>query len=143
MAQTQLLPRDLELPLDLRLPRVGAVDAVALEARAADLAKRSIKKGSKVAGLKLAIRMMDLTTLEGAGHGGQGGSALREGAPPTRARPVVGANRRGLRLSEHGRRAGRARRHGRSRRSRGDAFPERAVPPLATARDGAVRSSRR
>ena len=66
MAQVQLLPRDLELPLDLRLPRVGAVDAVALEARAGELAKRSIKKGAKLAALDLAIRMMDLTTLEGA-----------------------------------------------------------------------------
>jgi deoxyribose-phosphate aldolase len=66
MAHAQLLPRNLELPLDLRLPRVGAVDAVALEARAGELAKRSIKKGSKLAALDLAIRMMDLTTLEGA-----------------------------------------------------------------------------
>jgi deoxyribose-phosphate aldolase len=66
MAQVQLLPRNLGLPLDLRLPRVGAVDAVALEARAGELAKRSIKKGSKLAALDLAIRMMDLTTLEGA-----------------------------------------------------------------------------
>jgi len=66
MPQAELLPRDLELPLGLRLPRVGAVDAVALEARAADLAKRSIKKGAKLAALDLAVRMMDLTTLEGA-----------------------------------------------------------------------------
>ena len=41
------------------------VDAVAVEERAAALAKRSIKKATKVAGLKLAISMMDLTTLEG------------------------------------------------------------------------------
>ena len=41
------------------------VDAVALETRAADLATRSIKKGAKEQGLKLAIAMMDLTTLEG------------------------------------------------------------------------------
>ena len=66
MPQAELLPRDLELPLGLRLPRVGAVDAVALEARAADLAKRSIKKGAKLTALDLAVRMMDLTTLEGA-----------------------------------------------------------------------------
>jgi deoxyribose-phosphate aldolase len=66
MPQAELLPRDLELPLDLRLPRVGAVDAVALEARAGDLARRSIKKGAKLAALDLAVRMMDLTTLEGA-----------------------------------------------------------------------------
>jgi deoxyribose-phosphate aldolase len=45
---------------------VRTVDQVAVEARAADLAKRSIKKSSKVWALELAIRMMDLTTLEGA-----------------------------------------------------------------------------
>jgi deoxyribose-phosphate aldolase len=41
------------------------VDQVAVEERAQALAKRSIKGGAKVAGLKLAVRMMDLTTLEG------------------------------------------------------------------------------
>jgi deoxyribose-phosphate aldolase len=41
------------------------VDAVAVEERAAAIAKRSIKKAAKVAGLKLSIAMMDLTTLEG------------------------------------------------------------------------------
>ncbi len=41
------------------------VDAVAVEERAAALGKRSIKKSAKVAGLKLAVAMMDLTTLEG------------------------------------------------------------------------------
>jgi deoxyribose-phosphate aldolase len=42
------------------------VDAVALEERAASLAKRSIKREAKVFALELAVRMMDLTTLEGA-----------------------------------------------------------------------------
>ncbi|HEX8152625.1 MAG TPA: deoxyribose-phosphate aldolase [Thermoanaerobaculia bacterium] len=41
------------------------VDAIALEERAASLAKRSLKKESKVWGLKTAISMIDLTTLEG------------------------------------------------------------------------------
>ena len=54
-----------ELPAGPRLPRVGSVDAVALEERAATLAKRSIKRESKLFALDLAIRMMDLTTLEG------------------------------------------------------------------------------
>src|SRR2546430_12086314 len=36
-----------------------------LEERAASLAKRSIKREAKVFALDLAIRMMDLTTLEG------------------------------------------------------------------------------
>jgi deoxyribose-phosphate aldolase len=41
------------------------VDKVYVEERAAALGKRSLKKAAKVAGLKLAISMMDLTTLEG------------------------------------------------------------------------------
>ena len=66
MSQTVALPRSLELPGGGRLPRLGSVDAVALEARAAELAKRSIKRESKLYALDLAIRMIDLTTLEGA-----------------------------------------------------------------------------
>ena len=46
--------------------RTTAVDAVGLEERAASLAKRSIKKDSKLWALDLAIRSMDLTTLEGS-----------------------------------------------------------------------------
>jgi len=41
------------------------VDKVYVEERAASMGKRSIKKGSKVSGLKLTISMIDLTTLEG------------------------------------------------------------------------------
>src|SRR6267142_1589685 len=66
MAQAPVLPRGFELPLEPRLPRVGSVDAVALEERAASLAKRSIKKDAKLFALELAIRCMDLTTLEGS-----------------------------------------------------------------------------
>jgi deoxyribose-phosphate aldolase len=47
------------------LGRVWAVDAVGVEERAASLAKRSIKRDAKLWALDLAIRMMDLTTLEG------------------------------------------------------------------------------
>ncbi|HEX6813134.1 MAG TPA: deoxyribose-phosphate aldolase [Planctomycetota bacterium] len=49
-------------PVEFRVP---PVDAVALETRAAELARRSIKKRAKVQGLRLCIAMMDLTTLEG------------------------------------------------------------------------------
>jgi deoxyribose-phosphate aldolase len=42
------------------------VDQVGAEARAAGLATRSIKKDAKLAALELAVRMVDLTTLEGA-----------------------------------------------------------------------------
>lgn len=41
------------------------VDQVATETRVARLSTRSIKKESKLAGLKLALSMIDLTTLEG------------------------------------------------------------------------------
>jgi len=45
---------------------VRSVDEVGAEERAASLAKRSIKKSSKLWALDLAVRCMDLTTLEGA-----------------------------------------------------------------------------
>jgi deoxyribose-phosphate aldolase len=66
MAKAPALLRGFELPLEPRLPRIGSVDAVALEERATTLAKRSIKREAKVFALELAVRMMDLTTLEGA-----------------------------------------------------------------------------
>jgi deoxyribose-phosphate aldolase len=66
MAKAPALPAGFELPLEPRLPRIGSVDAVALEERAAGLAKRSIKRESKMFALDLAVRVMDLTTLEGA-----------------------------------------------------------------------------
>jgi deoxyribose-phosphate aldolase len=66
MAKAPVLPRGFELPLEPRLPRIGSVDAVALEERADTLAKRSIKKDAKLWALELAVRVIDLTTLEGA-----------------------------------------------------------------------------
>ncbi len=65
MAKAPALIGGFELPAGPRLPRIGSVDAVALEERAATLAKRSIKRESKLQALDLAVRMMDLTTLEG------------------------------------------------------------------------------
>lgn len=52
-------------PFSLDLSRVPTVDQVGVEERAAELAKRSIKKSAKQAGIRLAISMLDLTTLEG------------------------------------------------------------------------------
>jgi deoxyribose-phosphate aldolase len=66
MAKAPALPRGFELPLEPRLPRIGSIDQVAVEERAASLAKRSIKQDSKLWALETAVRMMDLTTLEGA-----------------------------------------------------------------------------
>jgi deoxyribose-phosphate aldolase len=61
--------RDLTAPrhqaLGSLLGRVWPVDQVGVEERAASLAKRSIKRESKLWALDLAIRMVDLTTLEG------------------------------------------------------------------------------
>ncbi len=47
------------------LGRVTAVDQVGIELRVETLKRRSIKRASKLWALDLAIRMMDLTTLEG------------------------------------------------------------------------------
>src|SRR5207247_302402 len=48
MAKAPALPRGFELPLEPRLPRIGSIYAVALEERAASLAKRSIKREEEV-----------------------------------------------------------------------------------------------
>lgn len=48
------------------LAGLSGVDAVGVEARAAKLATRSLKKSTKLAAIDLAISMVDLTTLEGA-----------------------------------------------------------------------------
>jgi deoxyribose-phosphate aldolase len=52
-------------PLGSVLGRQTAVDQVGVELRVETLKRRSIKKASKLWALDLAIRMMDLTTLEG------------------------------------------------------------------------------
>jgi deoxyribose-phosphate aldolase len=51
--------------LGAMLGRVTAVDQVGVEERVESLKRRSIKRESKLWALDLAIRMMDLTTLEG------------------------------------------------------------------------------
>src|SRR5204862_1707912 len=48
MTQAPALPRGFELPLEPRLPRIGSVDQVAVEGRAGELAKRSIKREAKL-----------------------------------------------------------------------------------------------
>jgi deoxyribose-phosphate aldolase len=48
-----------------RTDLVPTVDQVMAEERAASFAKRSVKAGAKLAGLKMVTAMMDLTTLEG------------------------------------------------------------------------------
>jgi deoxyribose-phosphate aldolase len=67
----------------------AAVDQVGVEERAASLAKRSIKKQSKVAALRLAVSMMDLTTLEGADTPGKVEAMCSKARRPDPADPEV------------------------------------------------------
>ena len=69
-------------PYPLFYPPPPPVDQVAVEERAASLGKRSLKKGAKVAGLKLAVRMMDLTTLEGKDTAGKVRQMCRKALSP-------------------------------------------------------------
>src|SRR3989440_1407954 len=62
------------IPTPLTMPdlsRSTRVDQVGIEERVDRLAKRSIKKDSKIHALKLALSMIDLTTLEGADSPGK------------------------------------------------------------------------
>src|SRR5438093_1357449 len=78
-----------ELPLEARVPRIGSIDAVALEERAASLAKRSIKKDAKVWALELAIRCTDLTTLEGSDTPGKVSALCSKAVRPDPGEPSV------------------------------------------------------
>jgi deoxyribose-phosphate aldolase len=89
MAQAPALPRGFELPLKQRLPRIGSIDQVALEARAGELAKRSIKKDAKVWALELAIRCCDLTTLEGQDTPGKVSALCSKAVRPDPGDPNV------------------------------------------------------
>ncbi len=61
---------------------VGPVDAVGVEERVAKFTTRSIKKKSKVFGLKLAVSMIDLTTLEGKDTPGKVASLCQKAIAP-------------------------------------------------------------
>src|SRR5881398_1130148 len=89
MAQAPALPTGFELPLEPRLPRIGSIDQVAVEERAATLAKRSIKRESKVFALELAIRTTDLTTLEGSDTPGKAAALASKAIRPDPSDPSV------------------------------------------------------
>src|SRR5438128_8284519 len=89
MAQAPALPAEFELPLKQRLPRIGSIDQVAVEARAGELAKRSIKKEAKVWALELAIRCCDLTTLEGQDTPGKVAALCSKAIRPDPSDPHV------------------------------------------------------
>jgi deoxyribose-phosphate aldolase len=71
--------------LNCRSP-VPTVDAVMAEERAAAFTKRSIKAGAKLAGLKMAVSMMDLTTLEGKDTPGKVAYLCRKALRPAEAK---------------------------------------------------------
>lgn len=58
------------------------IDQVMLEERAAAFTKRSIKAGAKLAGLKMIVSMMDLTTLEGKDTPGKVAYLCRKAIQP-------------------------------------------------------------
>ena len=77
-------------PYPLFYPPPPPVDQVAVEERAAALGKRSLKKAAKVAGLKLAVRMMDLTTLEGKDTPGKVRAMCAKALTPLASDPSIG-----------------------------------------------------
>jgi deoxyribose-phosphate aldolase len=73
---------------------VPTIDQVMVEERAAAFTKRSIKTGAKLAGLKMAVSMMDLTTLEGKDTPGKVAYLCRKALQPLEAKydvPPCGA----------------------------------------------------
>ena len=63
-------------------PVVPTIDQVMVEERAAAFGKRSIKTSTKLEGLKLAVSMMDLTTLEGKDTPGKVAFLCRKAMQP-------------------------------------------------------------
>jgi len=75
------------LPFDLSL--VPRVDQVGIEERAAALGKRSLKKTTKQRGIRLAISMLDLTTLEGKDSEGKVRQLCQKARRPMPGDPAV------------------------------------------------------
>src|SRR5436190_23643218 len=71
------------------LGRVSSVDQVGVEERVDGLKKRSIKRASKLWALDLAIRMMDLTTLEGKDTPGKIRALCAKGMHPQPGDPSI------------------------------------------------------
>jgi deoxyribose-phosphate aldolase len=69
--------------------RLPHVDRVGIEERAAVLGKRSIKTSAKRQGIRLAVSMLDLTTLEGADTPGKVRNLCAKAVCPAPAMPEV------------------------------------------------------
>jgi deoxyribose-phosphate aldolase len=75
--------------LEAMVDRVGGVDQVGIEERVDRLRKRSIKRESKLWALDLAIRMIDLTTLEGKDTEGKVRALCAKGVRPDPSDPAI------------------------------------------------------
>jgi deoxyribose-phosphate aldolase len=69
--------------------RLGHVDRVGVEERAAQLGTRSIKTTAKQQGIRLAVSMVDLTTLEGADTPGKVRNLCAKGVCPAPNMPEI------------------------------------------------------
>jgi deoxyribose-phosphate aldolase len=78
-----------DVPAERIVAAARAVDQVGVEARAKALATRSIKTSAKAWGLDLAIRCMDLTTLEGADTPGKVRALCAKAMHPVPGDPSV------------------------------------------------------
>ncbi len=75
--------------LNALIDRVGGVDQVGINERVESLRKRSIKRESKLWALDLAIRMIDLTTLEGKDTEGKVRALCAKGMRPDPSDPAI------------------------------------------------------
>src|SRR5205807_2986726 len=68
------------------LAELSTVDQVMVEERAASFTTRSIKTSAKLAGLKMTVAMMDLTTLEGKDTPGKIAYVCRKALQPAESK---------------------------------------------------------
>ena len=146
MAQAPALPRGFELPLEPRLPRIGSIDQVARRG-ARRVAREALDQEatSKLFALELAIRMMDLTTLEGADTPGKVAALCSKAVRPDPVDapiPSVAASAC-TRTSSRTRRSGCAAAASRSRPSRRRSRPASRRLEMKLARRARGRRARR
>lgn len=77
-----MLVRSSSSSLQALLSKIGAVDQVGIEERVAKYGTRSIKKAAKLWGLRTAVTMVDLTTLEGKDTPGKVASLCQKALHP-------------------------------------------------------------
>jgi deoxyribose-phosphate aldolase len=88
LARPDAANASVRLPVSLKIKtiEVPTVDQVMIEERAASFTKRSIKTAAKLSGLRMAVSMMDLTTLEGKDTPGKVAYLCRKALQPADAK---------------------------------------------------------